>query len=74
MEKIESEMNVSDNVVDLVVDRLQEFPKDVQVLLNIAFCMGAQFDSRLLATLDEHKDEEPNTSGIRILAPIELVT
>jgi len=52
--KIEAEMNVSKNVVELVLNRLQTFPDEVQVLLSLASCIGAVFDATLLATLYEN--------------------
>ena len=63
IEKIESEMNVSNNVVDLVIERLQRLPEETQVVLNMASCLGAEFESSLLATLIKHKNEEWDERG-----------
>lgn len=69
---LDSEMIVSNNVVDLLIVRLQDFQKDVQVLLSIASCIGAQFDITLLATLYENRDEKPQTEGFMGLQDLQL--
>lgn len=70
--KLDCEMSVSNNVVDLLIDRLHSFPKEVQTLLIIASCIGAQFDATILATLYDHKDETPDPAGFLGLKKIKL--
>ncbi|WP_437316627.1 AAA family ATPase [Sorangium sp. So ce385] len=48
-------MDVADNVVDLMVRRIQGLRASTQRVLKLAACIGNQFDLRLLALL-HHKD------------------
>ena len=41
----------TDNVVDLLVDKLRRLPQAAQTLLGLASCVGNQFDLRILAVI-----------------------
>ena len=41
--RIQSELAVSDNVVDLVQARVRNLPDDAQLLLQVVSCLGRQF-------------------------------
>lgn len=49
-EKISS-LDVSDNVVDLLIAKLQKCPPDMQKVLEVAACIGSNFDVNLLAEI-----------------------
>ncbi|MGK5594359.1 MAG: trifunctional serine/threonine-protein kinase/ATP-binding protein/sensor histidine kinase [Parachlamydiaceae bacterium] len=51
-EKIAS-LNVSDNVVDLLILKLQKCSLETQKILKIAACVGTHFDIRLVARIAE---------------------
>ncbi len=40
---------ITDNVVELVSDRIQKFPKNTQEVLKLAACIGSQFDLKTLS-------------------------
>ncbi|WP_432667449.1 AAA family ATPase [Wukongibacter baidiensis] len=46
-----SKMKSSDNVVDLMIDRLRDLPKDTQRILQIASCIGNTFDLHTLSLI-----------------------
>jgi PAS domain S-box-containing protein len=45
--------NISDNVVDLMVDKLQQLQGSTQQILKLAACIGNKFDLQTLATVSE---------------------
>ncbi|MEG5031835.1 AAA family ATPase [Microcoleus sp. AT3-D2] len=45
--------NFTDNVVELMVDKIQQLPDNSQETLKIAACIGNQFDLKTLASLCE---------------------
>ncbi|TQV85015.1 hybrid sensor histidine kinase/response regulator [Aliikangiella coralliicola] len=42
-------LQMADNVVDLMTQQIERMPESTQRLLEVASCMGAQFDVRVLA-------------------------
>ncbi|MGR3302035.1 MAG: ATP-binding sensor histidine kinase [Candidatus Scalindua sp.] len=48
VQKIEA-MDITDNVIDLMVTRILKLPKDSQRLLSLASCIGNQFDLKTLS-------------------------
>jgi|GEM_PF-508599 PAS domain S-box-containing protein len=45
--------NISDNVVDLMVDKLLQLQESTQKILKLAACIGNKFDLKTLATVNE---------------------
>lgn len=41
--------NITDNVVDLLLNKLKKLPEDTQQILQLAACIGAEFDLETLA-------------------------
>jgi len=52
------EKNITDNVVDLVVQRLVKLPSETQSLLSFAACLGNTFELNTLATVNETSSAE----------------
>lgn len=50
LEKIHA-LDVSDNVIDLLITKLQRCSPQMQKLLEVAACIGANFDMRLISTV-----------------------
>ncbi|NES05084.1 MAG: AAA family ATPase [Okeania sp. SIO2F4] len=48
----------SDNVVGLMVEKLQKLPPSVQEILSLAACLGAEFDLEFLSWVGQKKPEE----------------
>ncbi|KAJ3092118.1 hypothetical protein HK102_010543 [Quaeritorhiza haematococci] len=48
---LDNHMKMADNVIDLLIRRLQSFTPDAQNLLQLAACLGNQFDVRFLASI-----------------------
>ena len=46
-------MNITDNVVDLMIYKLKKLPESTQHILSLAACLGAEFDLRTLAITTE---------------------
>ena len=46
-----SRQGVTDNVVDLMVEKIRRLPPDTQQLLKIASCIGTEFEVQLVASL-----------------------
>ena len=44
----------TDNVVALMIERMQKLPSETQQLLTLASCIGNQFDLEILAIVAEH--------------------
>ena len=44
-------MNITDNVVVLMVEKLQKFPVVTQAILNLAACIGNKFDLKTLSII-----------------------
>ncbi len=44
-------MNITDNVVNLMIGRLQKLPSETQQLLRLAACMGNEFDMDTLSII-----------------------
>lgn len=56
-DKIEM-LDVSDNVVDLLITKLQKFPIELQEIMEVAAAIGNRFDANLVATvLDKPLDQ-----------------
>ncbi|HEX2567969.1 MAG TPA: AAA family ATPase [Polyangia bacterium] len=47
---------VTDNVVDLMVGRIQRLPQPTQAVLKLAACLGSQFDLETLGLVAERTD------------------
>ena len=50
--------NITDNVVELMSDKLQKLGQRTQQVLKLAACIGNQFDFRTLAIVYEHSSRE----------------
>ena len=46
--------NITDNVVDLMIQRLQSLPESQQTILKLAACLGHQFDIQTLSIITEN--------------------
>ena len=47
---------ITDNVVDLMASKVQNLPSETQAILNIAACIGNQFDLKTLAAIYEETE------------------
>ncbi|WP_223280249.1 AAA family ATPase [Nostoc sp. PA-18-2419] len=45
--------NITDNVVELIIGKLKQFPKQTQQILSLAACVGAEFDLATLSVICE---------------------
>ena len=52
-------MNITDNVVELMIGKLKKLPKSSQHVLRLAACVGNRFDLNTLAVI--HKKSTPET-------------
>lgn len=52
MDKIQA-LDVSDNVIDLLITKLQRCSPQMQKLLEVAACIGNNFDMRLISTITD---------------------
>ena len=50
--------NITDNVVELVIDRLKKLPQVMQQVLQLAACVGADFDLNTLSIICEKSPAE----------------
>ena len=50
--------NLTDNVVELMVEKLQKLPPSVREILSLAACWGAEFDLELLSWIEEKTPED----------------
>jgi histidine kinase len=51
-------VQITDNVIDLLVGKVQKLPEETQAVLKLASCIGSRFDSRTLATVYERSPRE----------------
>jgi hypothetical protein len=51
-------MALSENVVDLVVANLQRLPDDLRRGLQVAACLGTQFDADIVDELDFYMNQK----------------
>ena len=49
---------MTDNVVELMVSKLQKLPQETQNVLTLAACIGNRFDLQTLSTVHEHSPAE----------------
>ena len=52
-------LDITDNVVDLIIDKLEKLPADTQQVLKVAACVGNRFDLATLALI--HQKPVPQT-------------
>lgn len=57
IEQIEA-MNITDNVVDLMIGKLKKLPKSAQQVLRLAACVGNRFDLDTLSVIYEKSPAE----------------
>ena len=50
---------MSDNVIDLMVSKIQKLSGDSQKALQMAACIGSPFDLKTLSTVLEQSDKRP---------------
>jgi PAS domain S-box-containing protein len=50
--------NITDNVVELMIDKLQKLPSSTQQVLQLAACVGNQFDLQTIATINSNTPEQ----------------
>ncbi|MCC3438581.1 AAA family ATPase [Microcoleus sp. PH2017_05_CCC_O_A] len=60
--------NMTDNVVELLLLKLQKLPEGTQQMLRLAACVGAEFDLETLAIICE---QSPQTISLDLLAAIQ---
>ena len=60
--------NITDNVVELLLLKLQKLPEGTQRMLRLAACVGAEFDLETLAIIDE---KSPQAISVDLLAAIQ---
>ncbi|MBK9503561.1 MAG: AAA family ATPase [Leptospiraceae bacterium] len=51
-------LQISDNVIELLIHKIQTLPKDAQYLLKLASCVGNIFDLETLAIISNRKPNE----------------
>ncbi|SMD42837.1 Predicted ATPase [Aquiflexum balticum DSM 16537] len=61
IEKIQ-DRNITDNVVDLLANKITLLPKETQEILKVAACIGNQFDMESLASYHNPADNTDRTS------------
>lgn len=66
------QMNITDNVVDLLVAKIQNLPEETQHALRLASCVGSRFDLEELATISE-TDESKVAEAIWIAVDEDLL-
>ncbi|MCP4351243.1 MAG: AAA family ATPase [Desulfobacterales bacterium] len=64
-EKIKNQ-DITDNVVDLLIQRLERMPRETQEIMHTAACIGNKFDAEMLARLARY---ESGSDIIRHLTP-----
>lgn len=73
-----AELGITDNVVDLLIAKLRQLPPDTQLTLQLASCLGNQFDLKTLAIINEaaldevHRRLEPALTAGFVLPRSEL--
>jgi predicted ATPase len=70
VQAIQNSTNVSDNVVQLLIQKISDLPKGVHVILMIAATLGFRFDVDILGTILESKDFNRTLSEIPSLADV----
>jgi predicted ATPase len=60
--------NITDNVVELLLNKLKQLPENTQQLLQLAACIGAEFDWETLAIVFQ---QSPKTVFQNLLAAIQ---
>jgi len=53
---------ITDNVVNLMVDKIQKLSESTQYLLKLAACIGNQFDSNTLSSVSQKTQSETTTA------------
>ncbi|BAQ61185.1 serine/threonine protein kinase PrkC [Geminocystis sp. NIES-3708] len=53
-----SAQNITDNVAELMIDQLKNFPKNTQSLLKLSSCLGNKFDLLTLSIISEKSLEK----------------
>ena len=51
-------LDITENVVDLLLHRLESMPIDTQNIMMIAACIGSNFDLKILKTITDYNDSE----------------
>ena len=73
LERIEAETDISENVVDTVVERMHLLPPVAQETLKIAACLGMRFDAEMVNLLraNEEAINKRDPTAVRpIMSPI----
>jgi serine/threonine protein kinase len=47
------QQTITDNIVDLMVNKLRQLPEETQILLQLASCVGNTFDLQTIATVSQ---------------------
>ncbi|PAX54339.1 protein kinase domain-containing protein [Brunnivagina elsteri] len=50
--------NITDNVVDLMIDKFQKLPSSTQQVLQLAACVGNQFDLQTIVEISSNTSEQ----------------
>ncbi len=50
-------LDLTDNVIELMANKIKQFPADTQTVLKLAACIGNEFDLALLSTIYQHPVE-----------------
>jgi len=51
-----NDKGITDNIVELMLDKMQQLPESTQKMLRLASCIGSRFDIGLLAIVAEQKE------------------
>jgi predicted ATPase/signal transduction histidine kinase/CheY-like chemotaxis protein len=54
-------LDISDNVIDLIIAKVRKLPEATQEILQLAACIGSQFDKSTLTMLTQEPAEAVNT-------------
>mmetsp|Transcript_4166 Transcript_4166/g.9771 ORF Transcript_4166/g.9771 Transcript_4166/m.9771 type:complete len:1111 (+) Transcript_4166:329-3661(+) len=60
----------TDNMVDLLLKRMDELPKESQLLLEYASCLGASFDTEIMKIIWERHSGNPFAEAVDMLPNI----
>ncbi len=60
--------NITDNVVDLMISKINKFSQSSQELIKVASCIGNRFDLNTIAMITE---KSPSNAAIELFEPIQ---
>jgi len=60
-------LNITDNVVEFMADKIKELPAKTQDIFKVAACLGTRFSSELLRKTTQYSPDEINTHTDKLL-------